>query len=141
MSIFGNNIIAFITLGSVIFVEEPTAEQVGETVFEDRAISVVDDFLDEFGIDGIYQPGSLNRPIRAIMKYKEDAATVDPMHRHRSPILTMKVPNCETEGITASESKSSQTVIVPPRKGADARLFHIARIFKQSAAWVTYEIH
>jgi len=141
MSIYGNNIIAFITLGAVIFVDEPTAEQVGETVFDDRAISVVDDFLAEFGIDGIYQPGSLNRPIRAIMKYQEDAGTVDPMHRHRSPILTMKVPNCQTEGITASEFESSQTVIVPPRKGADARLFHIARIFRQSAAWVTYELH
>lgn len=100
-----------------------------------------DIILDEFAVDGIYQPGILNRAIKAIPKYVQDDAQIDPAMRRRGPKLQVKVPNDPSNGIAADEFETGQLVSVPPRKGADARSFNLARIVKQNAAFVVYEVH
>ena len=141
MSIFGNNILAFVTWGMVIYVDEPTSEQVGMTEFDENAIACLDSFLQIFGVDGIYQPGILNRSIKVIIRYVTDDAQVQPVQRHRSPKINIKTPNDSSNGIAAGEFELGQKVSIPPRKGADARLFHLARIVKQTASFVIYEVH
>jgi hypothetical protein len=140
MGNYGNNITAIGTKGRLIYIDESAGVDIAETEFDERQVAVRETFLDFWGIDGIYQPGVLNRAIRYIPKFVEDANLSQGAGRLKSPILTIKVPHTSTLGITAEEFVSGQTVSIAPRKGADARQFQILRILKQSAAWVTYEI-
>jgi len=98
-------------------------------------------FLAAFGQPIVYQPGTLDRAVTAIVKYVQDDATVDPIVRHRSPKVHIKVGNDAVLGIAAAEFDSSQTVTVPPRPGAAARTMHLARIVKANGIWATYECH
>jgi len=98
-------------------------------------------FLAAFGQPVTFQPGTLDRAITAIIKYVTDDATVDPVLRHRSPLVHIKVANDATLGIAASEFADNQTVSVPPRSGATARVMQLARIVKADGIWVTYECH
>lgn len=139
MGNYGNNITALVTAGVLIYVDEPAAEQIEDTAFDSRIIADRDIILDEFAVDGIYQPGVLNREIRAIPRYVSDDMANDPASRHRSPRLHVKVPNDPADGITADEFAPGQKISIPPRKGAGARSFGLLRIVKQSAAFVTYE--
>ena len=139
MGNYGNNLTAIGTHGRLIFVDETAGVDIEETEFDSRQVAVRDTFLDFWGMDGIFQPGSLNRAIKYIPKFVEDANLSPNVLRHKSQILTIKVPNTATLGITAEEFESDQTVSVSPRKGVAARSFRLLRIVKQSAAWVTYE--
>jgi len=98
-------------------------------------------FLGAFGQPIIFQPGTSNRAITAIVKYPEDDAVVSPIARHRSPLVHVKVANDATLGIAASEYADNQTVSVPPRSGATARVMQLARIVKVDGIWITYECH
>ena len=114
------------------------------STFGDALISARDAQLDHFGVDATYQPGVLDREITAIVRYTEDAGQVGPVSRHKSPIVNIKVANDSTEGISASEflaDQTSKTISVPPRRGADARTFTLARILIQNDAFVTFEAH
>ena len=97
--------------------------------------------LNEFGIAGIYQPGVLDREIQVIVRHVTDDGQVSPVVRHRSPIVNIKVANNSTTGISAEEFEQGQVVNIPPRKGADARNFSLARILKQDAGMITIEVH
>jgi hypothetical protein len=141
MGIYGNNILAFCSIGDLIYIDEPVGGSTADTEFDEFSLASRDIFLELWGIDGVYQPGSLNRAIRAIIRYVEDDAVIPPVQRHRSPLLTMKVPNDSSNGITAEEFIPGQLVSIPPRKGTDARTFRLARIRWQSAAFVSYEIY
>jgi hypothetical protein len=142
MGNYGGNVVAAMTQGRLIYVDEPAAEDQELTPFDEAAVSTVDSFLAAWGVDGIYQPGVLNRAIRAIPKYvTDDAVVAGGAQRLRSPKLQIKVPNTAVNGITPAEFAPNQTVSVPPRKGADARQFQLARIVAQSSAWVTFELH
>jgi hypothetical protein len=142
MGNYGNNIVAYSSMGDLIYVDETAGVDIAETEFDRRQVAVRDTFLDFWGLDGIYQPGSLNRAIKYIPKFVEDANLSQGVSRLKSPLNTIKVPNTATLGITAAEFVSGQTVSIAPRKGADARVFKLTRIVpgKQSAAWVTYEV-
>jgi len=98
-------------------------------------------FLAAFGQPIVFQPGTLDRAITAIVKYVEDDAIVDPVLRHKSPRVHIKTANDATVGISAAEFDPSRTVSVPPRPGAEARVMHLARIVKANGIWVTYECH
>jgi len=98
-------------------------------------------FLTAFGQPVTFQPGTLDRVITAIVKYPEDDAVVSPIARHRSPLIHIKVANDATLGIAASEFADNQTISVPPRSGATARVMQLARIVKADGIWVTYECH
>lgn len=139
MGNYGNNLTALTTGGTLIYVDESAGSDIEETPYDAMQVSVRDTFLDFWGMDGIYQPGSLNRAIRYIPKFIEDA-NLTPGTRHKSVLNQIKVPNTVTLGITAEEFEQNQTVSISPRKGADARTFRLLRIIKQSAAWVTYEV-
>lgn len=136
---YGNNITAYCSLGDLISIDESTGTDIEETEFDSEQVAVRDTFLDFWGMDGVYQPGSLNRAIRYIPKFIDDANIAANVIRHKSPVLTIKVPNTATLGITAEEFEPGQLVSIAPRKGADARSFRLTSILKQSAAWVTYE--
>ena len=97
--------------------------------------------LAEFGVAGIYRPGVLNRSIQVIVRYVTDDGQVAPVIRHRSPIVNIKVANSSTIGIAPEEFEQGQKINMPPRKGADARDFQLARIIKQDAGMVTIEVH
>lgn len=97
--------------------------------------------LDIFGEAGIYQPGVLDRAVQGIIRYVEDDGTVAPVVRHRGPLINFKVANDSVTGISADEFVQGQVVSIPPRKGADAREFRMARIVSQDAAFVVYEVH
>lgn len=140
MSNYGNNLTAIGTHGRLIFVDESAGTDIEETEFDSRQVAVRDTFLDFWGMDGLYMPGSLNRAIKYIPKFVEDSNLSPGTIRHKSQLLTIKVPNTTTLGITADEFESGgKTVSVTSRKGADARTFNLTRIIKQSAAWVTFE--
>ena len=142
MGIYGGNVVAAMTQGRLIHVDEPAAEDQELTPFDEAAVATVASFLAAFGVEGTYQPGILNRAIEAIPKYvQDDAALAGGAARLRSPKLQIKVPNTMVNGITPAEFAPNQTVIVPPRKGADARQFQLAKIVTQSAAWVTFALH
>ena len=98
-------------------------------------------FLAAFGQPVTFQPGTLDRVVTAIVKYVTDDATIDPIARHRSPLVQIKVANDATIGIAASEFSDNQTVTVPPRPGAAAGPKQLARIVKANGIWVTYECH
>ena len=141
MANYGGNIVAAMTQGRLIYVDEPTAEAQDLTPFDEAAVAAVPAYLAQYGVDGVYQPGVLNRAIGVIPIYEQDGAKIDPAQRMRSPKLRIKVPNTAVNGITPGEFAPNQTVSVPPRKGADARAFQLARIVSQSAAWVVYELN
>ena len=98
-------------------------------------------FLAQRGIAIVYQPGVLDRAITAIVKYVTDDATVAPVLHHRGPLVHIKVANDATLGIAASEYADNQTVSVPPRPLASAKVMHLARIVKADGIWMTYECH
>jgi hypothetical protein len=98
-------------------------------------------FLAQDGQPIVFQPGTLDRAITAIVKYVTDDATMDPVLRHRSPLVRIKVANDATLGIAASEFADNQTISAPPRPGAAARPMQLSRIVKANGIWVTYECH
>lgn len=112
--------------------------------FDAALIAARPAFLTTFGVAITFQPGVLDRSITAIVRYANDDGQVEPVVRHKSPIVHIKVANDSTLGIAADEflaDQSSLKVSLPPRKGATARQFHLARIVEQDAAFVTYEVH
>lgn len=150
-TIIGNNLIAVITGG--VFVLVPLAETVEETVeetvavigelqtFDEILVENAPHILDIFSVEGTYQPGVLNREIQVIVRYVTDDGQVSPVVRHRGPIANIKVANNSVTGISAEEFKQGQIINIPPRKGADARDFSLARIIKQDAGMMTIEVH
>jgi len=142
MSNYGNNITAIATGGKLIYIDEPTYTAPDDlNDFDTAAVEARDTFLDTFGLDAIYLPGSLNRAITVIVRSIQDDATKQPIQRHRSPKLQIKVANDSAIGISADEFEPCQTISCPPRKGADARTFRLARIAKQTMAFVWYEAY
>jgi len=141
--ITGNNLIAAITGG--VFVLVPIAGTVtvpGELkTFDEILIDNALIELDLFGVAGIYRPIELNREIQVIIRYVTDDGQVAPVVRHRSPITNIKVANNSVIGISAEEFEQGQVINIPPRKGAAARDFQLARIIKQDAGMVTFEVH
>ena len=114
------------------------------STFGDALINARDAQLDHFGVDATYQPGVLDREITAIVRYIDDAGKVGPVARHKSSIVNVKVANDSTEGISADEflaDQTSKTISLPPRRGATARTFTLARILYQNDAFVTFEVH
>ena len=109
--------------------------------FDEILVENADYYLDVFGVAGIYQPGVLDRAIQVIIRYVTDDGRVEPVVRHRSPIVHIKVANDSVTGISAEEFEQGQVINMPPRKGADARDFSLARILKQDAGMVTIEVH
>ena len=97
--------------------------------------------LDVERVSGIYNPGELDREIQVIIRYVSDDGQVAPVVRHRSPIVNIQVANNSTTGISAEEFEQGQVINIPPRKGADARDFSLARIIKQDAGMITIEGH
>lgn len=141
MGNYGGNVVAAMTQGRLVYVDEPTAEDQDLTTFDEAMVACRSAFLDQFAVDGVYQPGSLSRDIEAIPKYVADDVSAGNIRRLRSPKLHIKVPNTSVNGITPDEFEPNQTISIPPRKGADARTFQLARIVKQTGVWVTYELH
>jgi len=141
MGYYGNNLVAWLMHGSLIYVDEPEATDSAETPFEEVTVLGRDFLLEQLAVDGVYQPGILNRAIKAIPKYVNDDDLTEPIIRHRSPRLEIKVPNDQSNGIIPSEFDTGQMISIPPRKGADARSFTLARIVRQTAAFVTFEAH
>ena len=146
MTIQGADIIAMVTWGILEYVEEdvePTPAVVtGEVqTFDEILVANVPILLDAFGVDGIYRPGVLDREIQVIIRHVTDDATVAPVVRHRGPVINIKVANNSVTGISAEEFEQGQVVSIPPRKGADAREFQMARIVSQDAGFVVYEVH
>ena len=109
-----------------------------ETLWTVAARSV---FLATFGTEIVYRPETLARTITAIVQYIKDDGIVDPIPRHKSPMVQIKVANDSTLGIAADEFDSNQTVSVPPRPRASAVPMILARIVKSNGIWVTYECH
>lgn len=140
MGNYGNNITAIATKGRLIYIDEPEGGTETETEFDSLLLTARDNFLDIFAIDGIYQPGVLNRAIRGIVNNIKDDDKAANTLRYKSPRIGLKVANDSSIGITAAEFVEGQTVSIPPRKGASPRSFQILRIVEQSAVWVTYEV-
>jgi len=109
--------------------------------FDEILVENVSHILDVFGVEGIYRPGILDREIQVIVRYVTDDGQVVSVVRHRSPIVNIKVANNSVSGISAEEFEQGQAINIPPRKGADARDFSLARIIKQDAGMVTIEVH
>lgn len=97
--------------------------------------------LDVFGVAGVYRPGVLDREIQVIIKYVTDDGSVEPVIRHRSPVINVKVANDTVTGISAEEFEQGHVIKVPPRKGASPRDFQMARLLRQDAGFVIYEVH
>jgi len=106
-------------------------------IFEENAEYI----LEAFGMTGIYQPGVLDREIQVIVRHITDDGQVAPVVRHRSPIVNIKTANDSTDGISAEEFEPGQVIKVPPRKGATARDFRLARIIGQGAGMIVIEAH
>ena len=109
--------------------------------FDEIIVENAELLLDVFGEAGIYRPGVLDRAVQGIIRYVQDDATVAPVVRHRGPLINLKVANDSVTGISAEEFEQGQVVSIPPRKGADAREFQMARIVSQDAGFVVYEVH
>jgi len=109
--------------------------------FDEILADDADILLDVFGEAGVYRPGVLDREIKVIVRYVTDDDQVAPVVRHRSPVVNIKVANNSTTGISAEEFEQGQVINIPPRKGADARDFQLARILKQDAGMITIEVH
>lgn len=97
--------------------------------------------LDVFGVAGVYRPGVLDREIQVIIKYVTDDGQVEPVIRHRGPVVNVKVANDPVTGISAEEFEQGHVIKIPPRKGADPRDFQMARIVGEDAGFVVYEVH
>ena len=142
MTIRGADIIAMVTGGVLEYIPHPISVIEGGTqTFDEILVANVPLLLDAFGVDGIYRPGELDREIQVIIRHVQDDATVAPVVRHRSPLINIKVANDSVTGISAEEFEQGQVVSIPPRKGADAREFQMARIVSQDAGFVVYEVH
>jgi len=142
VTFYGNNIGALATRGKLISIPHPGTETItGDNDFDTAAIANRGIFLEEFGVSATYRPGVLNRSITVIVRHEEDDGQVVAGSRHRSPVVNIKAANDSAIGISAEEFEQGQIIDAPPRKGADNRSFRLARIIKQSAAFVTYEVH
>lgn len=141
--IVSGNLIAAITGGVFVLVPiEETVTVTGELqTFDEIMVENASHILDTFGVEGIYQPGILDREIQAIVRYVTDDGQVAPVVRHRSPIVNIKVANDPVTGISAEEFEQGQVINIPPRKDADPRDFQLARIIKQNAGMITIEVH
>jgi len=109
--------------------------------FDEILIENAPYILEVFGIAGIYRPGVLDRPIQGIIWYVTDDGQVEPVVRHRSPVVNVKVANNSVTGISAEEFEQGHLINIPPRKGADPRDFQLARIVRQDAGFFVYEVH
>jgi len=109
--------------------------------YDEILVDNADLYLETFGVDGIYRPDVLARAIRGHVMYPIDDAQVSPVGRHRGPIVNIKVKNDTTSGITPEEFEQGHVINIPPRKGADARDFQMARIVRQDAGLLTIEAH
>jgi len=142
MTLYANNIGAFATRGRFISIPHPGTETIsGDNDFDTAAIDNRSVFLEEFGSSATYRPGVLNRSITVIVRHVEDAGQAVSGSRHRSPVVNIKAANDSAIGISADEFEPGQIIDAPPRKGADNRAFRLARIVKQNAAFVVYEVH
>ena len=142
MTDYGNNLTAIGTKGRLVYIEEPTYEAPDDlNDFDSAVLETRDTFLELYGVDAIYRPGVLSREITVIIKNLEDANQTSPAMRHRSPLIQIKAANDSAIGIAADEFEQGQTISCPPRKGADARTFRLARIAKQTMAFVWYEAY
>ena len=110
-----------------------------DEILEENAPIIMDIFAEAEA--GVYQPGILDRKIKGQIMFVEDDGTVAPVVRHRSPLINLKVHNNSVTGISADEFEQGQVVSIPPRKGADAREFQMARIVRQDAGLIVYEVH
>jgi len=136
----GDNLLSAITCG--IFDLIPVAPVPGEiNTFDEILVDNAPIYLGIFGVDGIYRPGVLDREIQVIIRYVTDDGQVAPVVRHRSPIAYIKVANDPVTGISAEEFMQGHEISLPPRKGADVRVFSLARILKQDAGLITIEVH
>ena len=113
----------------------------GLQTFDEIMVQNADVNLETFGVDGIYRPSVLNRAIRGHVIYPTDDDQVAPVSRHRGPTVHIKVKNNATIGITPEEFETGHIINIPPRKGADPRDFQMARIVRQNAGFVVYEVH
>lgn len=138
--ITGNNLIAAITGGVFVLVPVPKTVSAPQT-FDEVLVENTPILLDVFGVAGIYRPGILDREIQAIIRYVTDDGQVEPVVRHRSPIVNVKVANDSVTGISAEEFEQGHVIKIPPRKGAEPRDFQMARIVRQDAGFVVYEVH
>ena len=127
--------------GATAVEETTTTEAGGLKTFDEILIENALLELDVFGVSGIYQPGELNREIKVIIRYITDDGQVSPVVRHRSPIVFIRLANDSVTGISAEEFEQGQIISMPPRKGAEARDFRLARIIKQDAGMMTIEVH
>jgi len=109
--------------------------------FDEISVENAPIILGIFGEAGVYQPGVLDREIQGHIMFVTDDGTVAPVVRHRGPVINLKVKNNSVTGISADEFEQGQVVSIPPRKGADAREFKMARIVSQDAGFVVYEVH
>lgn len=142
MTIRGADIIAMVTGGVLEYIPHPISVIEGRIqTFDEILVANVPLLLDDFGVDGIYRPGVLDREIQVIIRRIQDDATVDPVVRHRSPLINIKVANDSVIGISAEEFVQGHVIKIPPRKGADPRDFQMARIVKQDAGFLTIEVH
>ncbi|MCK4783259.1 MAG: hypothetical protein KAV87_05875 [Desulfobacteraceae bacterium] len=141
--IIGNNLIAAITGG--VFVLVPVAETAtlpGEVKTHDEIlVENAPLLLNVFGVAGVYRPGVLDREIQVIIKYVTDDGSVEPIVRHRGPVVNVKIANNSVTGVSAEEFEQGHIIKIPPRKGADPRDFQMARIVRQDAGFVVYEVH
>lgn len=142
MTIRGADIIAMVTGGVLEYIPHPISVlEGGVQTFDEVLVTNVPILLKDFGVDGIYRPGVLNREIQVIIRHVTDDGTVPPVVRHRGPVVNVKVANDSVIGISAEEFEQGQVLSIPPRKGADAREFQMARIVSQDAGFVVYEVH
>ena len=109
--------------------------------FDEISVENAPIILGIFGEAGVYQPGVLDREIQGHIMFVTDDGTVAPVVRHRGPVINLKVKNNSVTGISADEFEQGQVVSIPPRKGADAREFQLARIVRQDAGLLTIEVH
>jgi hypothetical protein len=110
-----------------------------DEILVENASIIMDIFAE--AVAGVYQPGVLDREIQGHIMFVEDDGTVAPVVRHRGPVINLKVKNNSVTGISAEEFEQGQVVSIPPRKGADAREFKLARIVRQDAGLLTIEVH
>ena len=139
--ITSNNVIAAITGGVFLLTPVPETVQTQPTSFDEILIENAALDLATFGVSGIYQPTLLAREILVIIRYDSDDGQVIPGSRYRGPVMRIAVANNSTSGIDAGEFVQGQLVSIPPRVGVTAREFKLARIVKQTAGLVTFEVH
>ena len=109
--------------------------------FDEILVDDVDHYLNVFGIEGIYQPGVLDREIKMIVRYTEDDGQAEPVVRHRGPMVYINVADDTVKGISADEFEQGKVINMPPRKLAEARDSRLRTIIKQDAGMITIEAH